>query len=281
MGGVVAQLALTLGVSDLVDVVITMSTPHLLPAVTFEYGMEVIYRSVAEYVNNDSTPLLFSLCGGVSDTQIVSDACGLPSTRVSASDGFAVFTTGIPGVWTGVDHQAMVWCHQLRWRVARVILEMTTSAVRKDKLATARRWFLGEVDRDFVRSEDPNLSKTAAKEFPVTSTAMTAYVWSASSDFGNDRPAIRVQWCRPAEDCQDIVATTEAVPRMTDSTVPFPLPGEGVKAQEIAFALDMRIHAPDGVLVLDVPNGTEVHVGQRYTEVVRGKSWSEPPLVCR
>ncbi|ORX38892.1 GPI inositol-deacylase PGAP1-like protein, partial [Kockovaella imperatae] len=118
MGGIVARLA-AIEVSDLVDVIFTMSTPHLYPPVALEWSMESIYNTINSQSHHGSGPVLLSICGGVSDTQIVSDACSLTHDLVGKDGGFAVFTTGIPGAWTGVDHQAMVWCHQVRWRVAR------------------------------------------------------------------------------------------------------------------------------------------------------------------
>jgi pimeloyl-ACP methyl ester carboxylesterase len=157
MGGVVARHAITRRTTQLlqdavhptVNVIITMSTPHLFPPVPFDRGIQRVYNDVAAFWSNRSTslPILVSICGGVPDGQISSDACALPPTPSPRDPGtFAVFTTGMDGVWTGVEHQAMVWCDQVRWRVARALLEMTARKGRSSMVNVARHWFLGEID---------------------------------------------------------------------------------------------------------------------------------------
>lgn len=137
MGGIVARLAmLDEDASQRVQMVLTMSTPHLLPPITLERRMDQLYNSISQPLHY----FLVSICGGVSDTQIVSDSCNLTPHLVGTSSSFSVFTTAIPAAWTGVDHQAMVWCHQVRWRIARVLLD-TIGAPNKE--AIARLWFTG------------------------------------------------------------------------------------------------------------------------------------------
>jgi len=134
MGGIVARLSLTLvqsgydvlrdDISELVAAIITMSTPHAMPPVSIDRGMEKIYSDINVYWEQDvQVPVLVSICGGTADTQISSDACVLPGYSADKRGrSFSVFTTGIHGIWTGVDHQAMVWCDQIRSRVARAVL---------------------------------------------------------------------------------------------------------------------------------------------------------------
>jgi hypothetical protein len=184
MGGIVARLALTLvqsgydkpedDISRMVAAIITMSTPHMLPPVTFDRGMDRIYRDIDRYWRtsseisglsreNTTLPVLVSICGGTADTQISSDACALPDYHSAGSSRdrgtFSVFTTGIEGIWTGVDHQAMVWCDQIRSKVATIALHMqatlsgsggNASRVR-DRLTTiARRELLAELPGQVV-----------------------------------------------------------------------------------------------------------------------------------
>ena len=195
MGGIVARLSVKLisdrlGSSAAVDLdsgeqgkeinirtgvkgIITMSTPHALPPVSIDRGMERVYNEIEEFwtrgfeVGRGERPVLVSICGGTADTQIASDGCALPrypSTNALEDDGegsrerledkgtFSVFTTGIHGVWTGVDHQAMVWCDQVRTRVAKVLLGMQARPTkggpdvgRKRMVRIARRELLGDV----------------------------------------------------------------------------------------------------------------------------------------
>ena len=153
--------------------IITMSTPHALPPVSIDRGMEKVYDEIEEFwargfgIGRGERPVLISICGGTADTQIASDGCALPrypsvypqededdvSREIVEDKGtFSVFTTGIHGVWTGVDHQAMVWCDQVRTRVAKVLLGMQArprrggpSEERKRMTGIARRELLGDV----------------------------------------------------------------------------------------------------------------------------------------
>ena len=54
---------------------------------------------------------------------IPSESCILPQ---ASNNTFrrTVFTSALEGAWTGVGHREMVWCHQVRWRVARAALEL-------------------------------------------------------------------------------------------------------------------------------------------------------------
>lgn len=127
MGGIVAKLAMTFdgGPVDLVDGILTMSTPHAEPPFKLDSGMSALYQRVEGFWGGKSgggLPPVISICGGAPDSQIPSEICILPATQAGASQGFTVFTTAIEGVWTGVEHQAMVWCHQVRLVVARLLL---------------------------------------------------------------------------------------------------------------------------------------------------------------
>jgi hypothetical protein len=100
MGGIVGRLA----AGRYSDTIYTLSTPHTLPPAPLDIEMAALYRSLRPQD-------VVSYCGGVSDTQVVSDACAIDF-------GTTIYTTGLAGAWTGADHQAMVWCHQIRNHVA-------------------------------------------------------------------------------------------------------------------------------------------------------------------
>ncbi|KAJ9105254.1 hypothetical protein QFC21_001620 [Naganishia friedmannii] len=178
MGGIVARHAVTRLKDPSVSAIITMSTPHLIPPVTFERGMQDVYDHMDAFwkagqlarssKKGHPLPVLVSICGGTADTQISSDSCALEPQTIEraatpASPGnstdrgtFAVFTTGMEGIWTGVDHQAMVWCDQVRRMVATTLLDMSTVSQDQSASSTAlsrvkvteiaRRRFLGERD---------------------------------------------------------------------------------------------------------------------------------------
>ncbi|KAF5388432.1 hypothetical protein D9615_000673 [Tricholomella constricta] len=123
MGGIVATSLLP---SSNISTIITMSTPHTLPPARFDSRIEKIYTKAQRTLASDPTPII-SLCGGATDMMIPSESCILP-TDTPAADDFpfrrTVFTSALEGAWTGVGHREMVWCHQVRWRVARAALEL-------------------------------------------------------------------------------------------------------------------------------------------------------------
>jgi PGAP1-like protein. len=130
MGGVVATSLLSR--SHDISAVITMSTPHTLPPARFDSRIDMIYAANQRILNSDSTPIV-SLCGGATDMMVPSESCVLPTRAVDEKreeDVYrrTVFTSALEGAWTGVGHQEMVWCHQVRWRVARAALELGASA---------------------------------------------------------------------------------------------------------------------------------------------------------
>ncbi|KAG1891025.1 PGAP1-like protein-domain-containing protein [Suillus subluteus] len=117
MGGIVGTALLP---SDDISALITMSTPHTLPPARFDARIDEIYRRNTESLANDPTPVV-SICGGATDMMIPSESCILPDPR-GGDPGNAVYRR--TGAWTGVGHREMVWCHQVRWRVARAALEL-------------------------------------------------------------------------------------------------------------------------------------------------------------
>lgn len=38
-----------------------------------------------------------------------------------------IFASALAGAWTGVGHREMVWCHQVRWRIARTALAIASA----------------------------------------------------------------------------------------------------------------------------------------------------------
>ncbi|KAG2037278.1 PGAP1-domain-containing protein [Suillus americanus] len=124
MGGIVGTALLP---SDDISALMTMSTPHTLPPARFDARVDEIYRRNAESLANNPTPVV-SICGGATDMMIPSESCILPDpgdgNLGSAIYRRTVFTSALEGAWTGVGHREMVWCHQVRWRVARAALEL-------------------------------------------------------------------------------------------------------------------------------------------------------------
>ena len=125
MGGVVATSLLP---SPNISAVITMSTPHKIPPARFDRRIAAIYQLNQATLATADTPIL-SLCGGATDLMVPSESCILPDVTNGNVYRRTIFSSALEGCWTGVGHQVMVWCHQVRWRVARVALELGAASV--------------------------------------------------------------------------------------------------------------------------------------------------------
>jgi pimeloyl-ACP methyl ester carboxylesterase len=123
MGGISARLALLdMGDENLVDTLITLSTPHLSPPAPFDPIIESVYSQI----NSPSLSLpedfaIVSISGGEKDSMVSADSTPLP--RHLAPSGWSTYTTSVPQLWSEVDHQAMLWCDQLRLAIVKGLLE--------------------------------------------------------------------------------------------------------------------------------------------------------------
>ncbi|ODV58435.1 Bst1p, partial [Ascoidea rubescens DSM 1968] len=145
MGGIVARAMLSLPnyKKKSINTIITLATPHSIPPATFDGDIIKVYSAVDKFwrynfLNLSKThskniydnPLknvsLISITGGRSDTTLPADYTSLASL-VPKSNGFTVFTTGIPGVWTPIDHLAIVWCDQLRKVLSKTLFQLINS----------------------------------------------------------------------------------------------------------------------------------------------------------
>ena len=149
--------------SDKVSAIITMSTPHTLPPARFDRRIDTLYAGSRAAVATSTTPVL-SICGGATDSMIPSEYCHLPLTPHNVGYRKTVFTTGMDGVWTGVGHQSMVWCHQVRWRVARAALLIGSSRSALEIGDIFDDWF--RTDAVASLSDAPHTVDTHA--FPLT-----------------------------------------------------------------------------------------------------------------
>ncbi|KAF8609615.1 PGAP1-domain-containing protein [Ceratobasidium sp. AG-I] len=157
MGGIVALNVLESPYHNtLVGAIITMSSPHSLPPARLDRELERAFRTSLGVLWNtpklgNSTyhaPAILAICGGATDNMIPMESCALPSPpagvplREDSLYRRTVFTSGLDGTWSGVGHREMVWCHQVRWRVARAALELAV-AEPSHRGAILDRWFAG------------------------------------------------------------------------------------------------------------------------------------------
>lgn len=187
MGGVVARAAFLNPnyQSHSISTLVTIATPHVVPPVTVDAGVDRVYGAINSYwrdayelstsPTSSSTAIhppspalanfrappheelrdlvLVSIAGGLSDVTIASESVSLASLLpADGSSGFTVFTTAIPGVHTPVDHLAILWCQQLMQTVAQGLLAIVDVrrpagvASREERVAELGRRWLGSLE---------------------------------------------------------------------------------------------------------------------------------------
>ena len=170
MGGVVARSVLVTPnyQPNSVNTIITMSTPHARPPVTFDADIVFAYKRMNDYWRDSYTqeratnnPLrdttLISIAGGGLDTTVPSDYASL-SSLVPATHGFTVFTSTIPNVWTGMDHLAITWADQLRKVIVKSLFDIvdvrrpSQTKPRPERMRMFRKWYLTGLEESAVKN---------------------------------------------------------------------------------------------------------------------------------
>lgn len=160
MGGIVARTVLVTPKyqANSVNTIITMSTPHARPPVTFDVDIVSLYQSINDYWRESyqqrwasNNPLwhttLISIAGGGRDTTVPSDYTNIASL-VPESHGFTVFSSTIPNVWTSMDHLAITWADQMRKVIIKSLYEVVDvrraaqTKPRSERMKIFRKWFL-------------------------------------------------------------------------------------------------------------------------------------------
>lgn len=160
MGGIVARTMLIMPnyQSNSINTIITMAAPHARPPVSFDAEIVNIYKDINDYWRRaysqkwaNNNPLwhvtLLSIAGGGLDTMVPSDYSSLESL-VPDTHGFTVFTSTVPTVWTGMDHEAILWCDQFRKVVVKALYDVVDvnrapqTKPRADRMRIFKKWFL-------------------------------------------------------------------------------------------------------------------------------------------
>lgn len=181
MGGIVARTMVTLDsyVPQSINTILTLATPHVLPPVSFDKGIVGLYHQVNEYWSRETraggkleNTLLVSITGGIRDQMIPAEYSSV-HTFLPPSNGFAVATTSIPGVWMSIDHQAMVWCHQLRKVLADALLTVAGEAEESVamRLETFQEYFLSGMERVEQKKSTLTLDTLVSFNTPLTTTS--------------------------------------------------------------------------------------------------------------
>lgn len=303
MGGVVATALLP---NPNISAIITMSTPHTLPPVRFDRRIDHIYARNREYLATDPTPML-SICGGATDLMIPSESCILSSPVLGYHPSLyrrTVFTSAMEGCWTGVGHLAMVWCHQVRWRIARAALQIAAAKTTVERATVMDRWLrdghtlppdvstnsiqLGPGQYFLVPRNEPLTLRDPTGSysyiFPVptpderrTVAKFVLYVSQGSvPPVSPQRPLpfrAKVHICRGSEDlsCSPLLPTTL---KLMPSPIPgssFPVPDQGTDESEgiVLYEADVALNSGSQIAV-------SVEDGDGRGWVVGGFADSEP-----
>lgn len=178
MGGVVARTMLVQPnyQANSINTIITMSAPHARAPVTFDGQIVQIYDEINDYWRRaytqqwaNNNPLwhvtLVSIAGGGLDTIVPSDYASLESL-VPPTHGFTVFTTGIPTVWTSMDHQAILWCDQFRKVISKTLFDIvdvrraSQTKPRADRMRVFKKRFLTGMEATTEKHVSRNQAST-------------------------------------------------------------------------------------------------------------------------
>ena len=281
MGGTVAVSLLP---HPNISAIITMSTAHTLPPARLDRPIDSVLFRNREILRQDPTPIL-SLCGGATDLLVPAESCILPvpEARVGVSSPYrrTVFTSALEGAWTGVGHLEMVWCHQVRWRVARAAIELAAVAERSPEVRgqVLDRWLRDghipaddptsdhqdSLDLSVLRPEDveyadsltlrePTQSRTYLLPVPSDKSSTFALYLSRGSisPISPHHPLplrISVHLCPSSHStaCPRLQPTTlKLVPEPVPGR-PFPVPNEGSDQSEgvVVFAAEVPASSPE------------------------------------
>ncbi|KAI1099900.1 PGAP1-domain-containing protein [Jackrogersella minutella] len=191
MGGIVARTMFIMPnyQADSVNTIITMSTPHARPPVTFDPQIVSIYNDINNYwrhayskkssaENALGQVTLVSIAGGGLDTVVPSDYAGLESI-VPETHGFTAFTSTIPHVWTSMDHQAITWCDQFRKVIVRALYDVVDNRGRSqtksrvDRMKAFKKRFLTGLE-SFIEKTLPDTAPSTLLTLEDRSTTILA-----------------------------------------------------------------------------------------------------------
>lgn len=177
MGGIVARTMLVMPnyQPNSINTIITMSAPHARPPVSLDAEIVHTYQKINDYWREaysqrwaNANPLwhvtLISITGGGLDSIVPADYASL-SSLVPETNGFTVFTSSVPNVWTGSDHLSILWCDQFRKVIVRSLFEAIDvhrpgqTKTRAERMRIFKRWYLTGMEdvaeRMLPRTKEP------------------------------------------------------------------------------------------------------------------------------
>ncbi|KAM4024322.1 GPI inositol-deacylase isoform 2-T2 [Anomaloglossus baeobatrachus] len=136
MGGLIARALFTLKnfKPQLIKLIITQATPHLMPVLPIDHYLTDFYFLVNNYWNLNANQLqnitVLSIAGGFRDYQVRSGLTVLPSLKIKNS-ALSVVSTAIPRTWASTDHLSIVWCKELILATSRALFDLIDGDTRQ------------------------------------------------------------------------------------------------------------------------------------------------------
>ncbi|XP_063790175.1 GPI inositol-deacylase isoform X2 [Pseudophryne corroboree] len=136
MAGLVARALLTLKnfKPQLINLIITQATPHIMPVLPVDYYLTDFYALVNSYwilnANKLQNITTLSVAGGFRDFQVRSGLTFLPASNIHNSV-LSVVSTAVPRTWAATDHLSIVWCRELNLATARALFDLIDENTRQ------------------------------------------------------------------------------------------------------------------------------------------------------
>ncbi|KAL9537639.1 hypothetical protein MBANPS3_011598 [Mucor bainieri] len=142
MGGLVARTMFMLPsyVPNSITNMITLATPHMAAPLLLDATIYKTYQRLTQFWTDNTFDnlTLISIAGGSLDNIVHSDGVNTASF-IPATHGFTTYTTSIPGVWTGADHMAILWCNQFIRILASTLLETVHADSARERMYIYKR----------------------------------------------------------------------------------------------------------------------------------------------
>ncbi|XP_053328203.1 GPI inositol-deacylase [Spea bombifrons] len=160
MGGLVARALLTLKNfnPELINLIITQATPHVLPVLPVDSYLTDFYAMVNNYWILNARELqnitTLSVAGGFRDYQVRSGLAFLSGSDLEKS-ALSVVSSAVPLAWASTDHLSIVWCKELILATTRALLDLIDEDTRqitsnvKKKMSVLRHHFVKHPGKSF------------------------------------------------------------------------------------------------------------------------------------
>ncbi|KAK4514962.1 uncharacterized protein ATC70_002569 [Mucor velutinosus] len=160
MGGLVARTMFMLPsyIPNSITNMITLATPHTAAPLLLDAAIYKTYKRLTQFWTNNKFDnlTLISIAGGCLDSIVHSDGVNTASF-IPATHGFTTYTTSIPGVWTGTDHMAILWCNQFIRILASTLLETVQVASVEERMQIYKRNLLNGRDDSVISRQNTNV----------------------------------------------------------------------------------------------------------------------------